>query len=151
MVLSGCVWSTMGSAVMGNSSFDFAQDLRFASACANDRFLAATKPRRKINHEFTRMDTNFLDADFAATKTLRHEEHEFILSQSTLRTQRVFNQADIFVQIFSRSELLLKICTQLLGHLAMVHLKLSGLAKEAVSVRHGLALRNVAMNLLLTD
>jgi len=30
MVLSGCVWSTIGSAVMGNSSFDFAQDLRFA-------------------------------------------------------------------------------------------------------------------------
>ena len=81
-----------------------------------------------------------------ATKTLRHEEHEFILSQSTLRTRRVFSQAGIFVQIFSRSELLLKICTQLLGHLAMVHLKLSGLAKEAVSVRHGLALRNVAIN-----
>ena len=65
MVLSGCIRSIIGSAVMGNSSFDFAQDLRFASACANDRFLATTKPRRKINHEFTRMDTNFLDADFA--------------------------------------------------------------------------------------
>jgi len=41
MVLSGCVRPTTGSAMMGNSSFDqaqdIAQDLRFASACANNR------------------------------------------------------------------------------------------------------------------
>ena len=57
MVLSGCVRSTMGSAVMGNNSFDFAQDLRFASACANCSkriirisYLVFSIPPGKISH-----------------------------------------------------------------------------------------------------